>query len=210
MPNCKTPNDAVLCYINTDMHKFVQHEWREYTNTSERPPTGLDEWLFKRLLAMSRRFDTKHAAVRHCQKYPTTRSKHKSAGGPVCRWHKNEKKCDEEVMSKVGIIGTSMLIQGRPDEYALEGMQINLPKEAHTDRSSVTSFETTVDLTNKVDASKIGKPPWTPPDGPNAMSIQWNEGPYDVRLSFCKVTYRLRISISTSSSAICTLESIVN
>lgn len=76
--------------------------------------------------------------------------------------------------------------------------------------SSVAIVEASVDLIKKTDASGSEQSPSTPLHGPYAMTIQRDDGPYDVASFFCKVTFGVRISVSISSNAMLTADSLID
>lgn len=74
-------------------------------------------------------------------------------------------------------------------ELTLEVTQSDSWIEARTHRSSVKTIDTIVDLTNKTDGSMIEQSRSLPMQGPYSMSVQWDDGLYDVLSFFRKPTY---------------------
>lgn len=54
---------------------------------------------------------------------------------------------------------------------------------------------------------ELGTPP---PNGPYAMSAEWDDGSYDVASSFCKATYPVQIFVGLLSSVMLTFVSLVD
>lgn len=91
------------------------------------------------------------------------------------------------------------------DEVESEMTQSDSSSEAPTCRECVTTTMKTIDTSDKLDASANEPLRTLPPRGPYAMSVLWDEGPYDVASLFPKVTYCVRKPVVTSSDNMLTV-----
>lgn len=94
------------------------------------------------------------------------------------------------------------------DKDASEATKNHLSFETPTGVESVATAHTIIDTRDKTNASASEQLRTTPPDGPYAMTVQCNDGPYDIDSFFHKETYCVRITVFISSSAIFTVVSL--
>lgn len=75
---------------------------------------------------------------------------------------------------------------------------------------SVSTVETSICSTDKLDASLNQQLPAPAPEGPYAMGVHWDDGSYDVESFPCMALYGVQIFVSITLIAMCTVASIVD